>query len=99
VVDAWLETVVKAHCRGQVVLYRYADDFLIGCELERDARRIEEVLPKRFAKYGLEINPEKTKLVNFRHPRRGPDSRQPGAIALFPEFRLLRNWHFSEVNQ
>jgi RNA-directed DNA polymerase len=81
VLDAWFETVVKAHCRGQVVLYRYADDFLIGCELERDARRIEEVLPKRFAKYGLEINPEKTKLVNFGRPRRGPDSCQPGTFS------------------
>jgi hypothetical protein len=50
VLDTWFETVVKAHCRGQVVLDRYGDDFLIGCELEEDARRIKAVLPKRFAK-------------------------------------------------
>src|SRR4029453_15104621 len=43
VLDTWWETVVQAHCRGQVVLYRYADDVVIGCEREEDARRIREV--------------------------------------------------------
>lgn len=76
VLDTWFETVVKAHCRGKVVLYRYADDFVIGCEREEDARRIMEVLPKRFGKYGLQINTEKTKLVNFRRPRRGQTLRR-----------------------
>jgi retron-type reverse transcriptase len=50
VLETWVEAVVKAHCRGHVVLYRYADDVLIGCELAEDARRIKDVLPKRFAK-------------------------------------------------
>jgi group II intron reverse transcriptase/maturase len=78
VLDTWFETVVKVHCRGKVVLYRYADDFIIGCAREEDARRIMEVLPKRFAKYGLSINTEKTKLVNFSRPRRGHDPRRDG---------------------
>ena len=43
VLDTWCETVVQAHCRGKVVLYRYADDVGIGCEREEDARRIIEV--------------------------------------------------------
>ena len=43
VLDTWFETVVQAHCRGKVVLYRYADDVIIGCEREADARRIIEV--------------------------------------------------------
>lgn len=79
VLDAWFATVVKAHCRGKVVLYRYADDFLIGCQYEEDARRIMAVLPKRFGKYGLSINTEKTKLVNFRRPRWGTDPRKDGS--------------------
>jgi RNA-directed DNA polymerase len=78
VLDTWFETAVKAHCRGKVVLYRYADDFVIGCEREADARRIMEVLPKRFAKYGLSVNAEKTKLVSFRRPRRGYDPKRHG---------------------
>jgi RNA-directed DNA polymerase len=81
VLDTWFETVVKAHCRGQVVLYRYADDVLIGCELASDARRIMEVLPKRFAKYGLEINAEKTKLVAFGRPQRPASGGKPGTFS------------------
>jgi RNA-directed DNA polymerase len=88
VLDTWFETVVQAHCRGQVVLYRYAADVLMGCELVEDARRIKDVLPKRFAQYGLEINTDKTKLVNFGRPQRPVSGRQPGT------FRLLGFVHY-----
>jgi len=81
VLDTWFETVVQAHCRGKVVLYRYADDFVIGCEWEEDARRIKEVLPKRFAKYGLEINTEKTKLVAFGRPQRPSSGHKAGTFS------------------
>jgi group II intron reverse transcriptase/maturase len=78
VLDTWFAEVVKAHCRGKVVMYRYADDFVIGCGLESDALRIMKALPQRFARYGLEINREKTKLVDFRRPRRGYDPKKHG---------------------
>ena len=70
VLDTWFAEVVTAHCRGKVVMYRYADDFVIGCELESDARRIMKAIPQRFAKYGLEINEEKTRMISFRRPPR-----------------------------
>jgi RNA-directed DNA polymerase len=73
VLDTWFKEVVAAHCQGKVVLYRYADDFIVGCASEEDARRIMKVLPQRFAKYGLQINAEKTKLVRFARPRWGFD--------------------------
>src|SRR5210317_921720 len=44
VLDRWFVEVVKAHCGGKVVMYRYADDFVIGCELESDAHRIMRAL-------------------------------------------------------
>jgi hypothetical protein len=53
---------------GKLFLVRYADDFVIGFELESDARRVMEVLPKRLDKFGLTIHPEKTRLVAFRPP-------------------------------
>jgi len=81
VLDTGFETVVQAHCRGKVVLYRYADDVVMGCEREEDARRIIEVLPKRFAKYGLEINTEKTTVVRFGRPQRSSADRQPGTFS------------------
>ena len=49
---------------------------IIGCEKEEDARRVMEVLPKRFSKYNLTIHPEKTALVPFRKP---PSKRGGGS--------------------
>jgi RNA-directed DNA polymerase len=81
VLDTWCETVVQAHCRGQVVLYRSADDVLSGGEVAEDARRSTDVLPKRVATYGLEINAEKTKLVECRRPQRPASGRKPGTCS------------------
>jgi group II intron reverse transcriptase/maturase len=71
VLDTWVAKQVLPRLKGRAHLVRFADDFVIMCELEEDARRIMEVLPKRFAKYGLTIHPEKTQLVDFRRPPRG----------------------------
>ena len=78
VLDKWFAEVVVPHCRGAVLLIRYADDFIIGCEREEDAQRIMQVLPLRFAKFGLEINTEKTKLVRFVQPRGTSDRTASG---------------------
>ena len=79
--DTWFANAVRAHCRGQVVLYRSADDVLIGCELASDARRIMAVLPKRFAKYGREINAAKTPVVDVRRPPRLTSGRTRGTCS------------------
>jgi RNA-directed DNA polymerase len=71
VLDEWWVEVVQPRLKGQAFLVRYCDDFIIGCELEEDARRVLEVLPKRLGKYGLAIHPEKTRLVPFQAPRAG----------------------------
>ncbi|MGH7437170.1 MAG: group II intron reverse transcriptase/maturase [Polyangiaceae bacterium] len=68
VLDTWFESEVKSRLRGRAELVRFADDFVIAFEREDDARRVHEVLPKRFAKYGLTLHPEKTRLVPFRRP-------------------------------
>ncbi len=57
VLDEWYEKEVKPRLKGRSFLLRFADDFIIGCELESDARRIMEVLPRRFGRYGLTIHP------------------------------------------
>ena len=71
VLDEWFEKEVKPRLKGKAFLVRVADDFVIGCELEQDAKRIMEVLPKRMLKYGLTIHATKTKLVDFRKPTGG----------------------------
>ena len=68
VLDEWFEREVKPCLKGRAYLIRFADDFVIGFTHEADARRVLEVLPKRFGKYGLTIHPAKTRLVPFRHP-------------------------------
>ena len=73
--DVWFEREVKPRLRGQAFLVRYADDFVMGFALEEDARRVLEVLPKRFERFGLRIHPDKTRLVEFRKPK---EPRDPG---------------------
>lgn len=68
VLDVWFEKEVKPRLGGHAFLIRFADDFAIGFRSEADARRVMEVLPKRFEKYGLRIHPEKTCLVCFESP-------------------------------
>lgn len=68
VLDVWFEQEVKPRLRGQAFLIRYADDFVMGFACEEDARRVLEVLPKRFGKYGLTLHPDKTRLVPFPRP-------------------------------
>jgi group II intron reverse transcriptase/maturase len=65
VLDEWVETTIQPHCRGKVKLFRYADDAIICCEQEEDAKRISETLPKRLGKYNLILNAEKTKMIPF----------------------------------
>ena len=65
VIDEWFSDVVKEHCAGKVELYRYADDAVICCQYESDAKRILRSLVKRLEKYGLKLNEEKTRFVSF----------------------------------
>jgi RNA-directed DNA polymerase len=68
VLDVWFEREVKPRLKGRAFLIRYADDFVIGFTCEEDARRVLDVLPKRFGKYGLALHPDKTRLVPFCRP-------------------------------
>ncbi len=76
VLDEWFADEVRPRLRGPAFLIRYADDFVIGFRYESDARRVMEVLPKRFGKYGLTVHPDKTQLIDFRSPpaRKGDES-------------------------
>lgn len=65
VLDQWFVTVVRQHCRGYCAVIRYADDALAVFEREDDARRVWRVLPLRLGKFGLRLNPEKTRLLAF----------------------------------
>jgi group II intron reverse transcriptase/maturase len=76
ILDEWFLKMVQPHMKGRCFLIRFADDFVIGFELESDARRVMEVLPKRFEKFGLTIHPEKTRLVAFRPPTQRSEEKK-----------------------
>jgi group II intron reverse transcriptase/maturase len=84
VLDTWFAQTVKPRLKGRASLIRYADDAVLVFEREDDARRVLDVLPKRFGKYGLTLHPEKTRLVPFQGLRPGalPGSRDeyPGTF-------------------
>lgn len=77
VLDLWFESDVRPRLRGRARLIRYADDFVIVFDREVDARRVMDVLPKRFGRYGLTLHPDKTKLIPFHQPRKGPPKSRP----------------------
>jgi group II intron reverse transcriptase/maturase len=94
VLDEWFEREVRPRLRGRALLIRYADDFVMGFADEADARRVLEVLPKRFAKYGLMIHPEKTRLVPFRRPTVRPPDTTGKASSAAGTFDLLGFTHY-----
>jgi RNA-directed DNA polymerase len=65
VLDEWIERDVKPRLRGKVFVVRYADDAVLCFQYREDAEKVLQVLPKRFARYGLTLHPEKTRLVAF----------------------------------
>lgn len=86
VLDVWFEAVVKPRMKGKASLVRYCDDFVMCFELESDARRVMQVLPKRMEKYGLQLHPEKTRLLPFRRPPKEQKSGKGEATLDFVGF-------------
>ena len=68
ILDDWYFTDIKDHLEGKSFLVRYADDFVMGFSSQSDAESFQEQLKERFASYGLEIHPQKTRLVRFKRP-------------------------------
>jgi group II intron reverse transcriptase/maturase len=95
VLDTWLEQAVKPRLRGRVFSIRYADDFVLGFTCEADARRLLELLPKRFAKCGLTIHPDKTHLLRFRPGGGSPGGRDAHAQASFDFLGFTHYWDLS----
>lgn len=65
VFDLWVEQWRKREARGEVIVVRYADDFVVGFQHEGDATRFRHALAERLRRFHLELHPEKTKLFRF----------------------------------
>ncbi len=65
VLDLWADWWRNRKARGDVIIVRWADDFIVGFEHRGDAEKFLAGLRERFAKFGLELHPGKTRLIEF----------------------------------
>jgi len=65
VFDLWAQRWRRKQAQGDVVVVRFADDFVVGFEHREDAERFRAELRERFARFGLELHPDKTRLIEF----------------------------------
>jgi RNA-directed DNA polymerase len=65
VLDLWAGWWRRHHARGDVIIVRFADDFVAGFQYRDDAERFLEALRERFARFSLELHPDKTRLIEF----------------------------------
>jgi RNA-directed DNA polymerase len=65
VFDRWVRQWRHKHARGDMIVTRFADDFVVGFQHLGDARRFLTELRERFAKFNLELHPDKTRLIQF----------------------------------
>ncbi len=96
--DLWVQQWRRCHARGDVIIVRWADDFVVGFQYEDDATRFREALRDRLGKFSLELHPEKTRLIRFgRFARRDcvrfDGKSKPGT------FNFLGFTHYCGVNQ
>jgi hypothetical protein len=77
VLDEWFDQEVKPRLKGEAHEVRFADDFILLFQYKEDAERVLAVLEKRFAKYGLTLHPDKTRLIEFG-PKALEEGEKPG---------------------
>jgi len=76
VLDLWFEKRIKRQVRGACFLVRYADDFVCMIQYQDDARHVERALRERFARFDLELHPDKTRVIGFGRYERENAKRQ-----------------------
>jgi group II intron reverse transcriptase/maturase len=81
VVDEWFAEQVQGRLRGPSALVRYADDFVMLFAQRADAERVLAVLGKRLGKYGLQLHPDKTRLIDFRLKELSPCALADSGLA------------------
>jgi hypothetical protein len=65
VYDLWVQQWRKKQARGDVIVVRFADDTVVGFQYKSDAQLFQKELMERLQKFGLELHPEKTRLIEF----------------------------------
>ena len=87
VFDLWAHRWRRREARGDVVIVRYADDFVVGFEFESDARRFWDALRARLEEFALSLHPDKTRLIAFG--RHAADRRARAGLGKPETFKFL----------
>lgn len=86
VLDEWFAEQVQPRLRGPSTLVRYCDDFVVLFAYKGDAERVLEVLGKRLGRYGLQLHPDKTRMVDFRFREPVPHGGGTATMATIFDF-------------
>src|SRR5580692_5739721 len=85
--DLWAERWRRREATGDMIIVRYADDFIVGFEHEADARRFLDEMRERLGKFALTLHPEKTRLIEFG--RHAADNRKHRGLGKPETFNFL----------
>jgi group II intron reverse transcriptase/maturase len=85
--DLWAERYRRREATGDMIIVRYADDFIVGFEHEAEARRFLDALRERLGKFALSLHPEKTRMIEFG--RHAADSRRDRGLGKPETFNFL----------
>jgi hypothetical protein len=100
--DLWVEQWRGRHARGDVIVVRYADDWVAGFQYRDDAERFERAVAQRLGQFGLKLHPEKTRLIEFgryaRESRRRRGQGKPRHLRLPGLHALLRQDQEGQVH-
>ena len=96
VLDLWLANWRKKQAKGDRIIVRYADDAVLGFEHRKEAERFPEQLRERLRKFGLELHPEKTRLIEFG--RYAADRRKQRGEGKPETFNFLGFTHICGTN-
>jgi len=94
--DVWVEAWRKKQAQGDMIIVRYADDAVLGFERREEAERFLEQLRERLAKFGLELHPDKTRLMEFG--RYAAERRKKRGEGKPETFNFLGFTHYCGVN-
>jgi len=87
VFDLWADRWRRCEAQGDVIIVRYADDFVVGFEYESDARRFWDALRMRLEEFALSLHPDKTRLIEFG--RHAADRRARAGLGKPETFKFL----------